>query len=75
MSDPIQVAQNFIKFYNDTFNQNRAALANLYQENSFMSFEGQACQGPVAIAEKLQVPVFFINPSYSTSLLSPHFFF
>lgn len=29
-ADPIQIAQNFVKYYNDTFNTNRASLVSLY---------------------------------------------
>ncbi|KAM0682191.1 hypothetical protein MDAP_002420 [Mitosporidium daphniae] len=53
-ADPIQIAQNFVKYYNDTFNTNRASLVSLYQPNSCLSFEGDLCQGQSAISERLQ---------------------
>lgn len=36
-----------------TFDQNRAALQPLYQDNAILSFEGQKFQGHAAIIGKL----------------------
>lgn len=56
MADINSVAQNFIRYYYQTFTTNRAGLASLYQPSSQLSFEGQPFQGPQAITEKLTVP-------------------
>ncbi|OIT19835.1 nuclear transport factor 2B [Nicotiana tabacum] len=51
--DPESVAKAFVDHYYSTFDTNRAALANLYQENSMLSFEGQKYQGSQNIVAKL----------------------
>jgi hypothetical protein len=48
-----EVARNFAHFYYQTFAQNRSGLAALYQSHSMLTMEGNACQGPQAICEKL----------------------
>ena len=55
MGDVRAVADNFVKYYYETFNTNRANLAALFQQDSTFVFEGQQFQGPAAIAEKLNV--------------------
>ncbi|GER56080.1 nuclear transport factor 2 family protein, partial [Striga asiatica] len=51
--DPEAVSKAFVAHYYTTFDQNRAALANLYQEASMLTFEGQKFQGPQQITAKL----------------------
>ncbi|XP_059284974.1 nuclear transport factor 2B-like [Lycium ferocissimum] len=51
--DPDSVSKAFVDHYYSTFDTNRAGLANLYQENSMLNFEGQKYQGPQSIAGKL----------------------
>ncbi|KNC86268.1 hypothetical protein SARC_01590 [Sphaeroforma arctica JP610] len=48
-----EVGEQFAAFYYQTFDSNRALLANLYQADSMMTWEGAACQGQQAILEKL----------------------
>ena len=54
MSDFNAIAQQFVQFYYDTFDKNRAGLAQLYKETSMLTFEQQPTQGSAAIVEKLQ---------------------
>ncbi|XP_057430550.1 nuclear transport factor 2B-like [Lotus japonicus] len=51
--DPDALAKAFVEHYYSTFDSNRAALANLYQEGSMLSFEGQKIQGSSNIVAKL----------------------
>jgi hypothetical protein len=51
------VANDFVRFYYQTFTANRAGLGALYQPQSMLSFEGQPFQGPQAISEKLAVTI------------------
>ncbi|PIN11494.1 Nuclear transport factor 2 [Handroanthus impetiginosus] len=51
--DPDAVAKAFVEHYYSTFDTNRAALANLYQDSSMLSFEGQKFQGAQSITAKL----------------------
>ncbi|KAJ6833461.1 nuclear transport factor 2-like [Iris pallida] len=51
--DAEAVAKAFVAHYYQTFDTNRAGLANLYQENSMLTFEGEKIQGPQAIGAKL----------------------
>ncbi|KAG2182471.1 hypothetical protein INT43_007401 [Umbelopsis isabellina] len=53
MSDINSVAQQFTKFYYDTFDSNRSGLTALYRGESMLSFEGQQFQGAQNITEKL----------------------
>ncbi|KAJ2963473.1 hypothetical protein NQZ79_g1502 [Umbelopsis isabellina] len=53
MSDINSVAQQFTKFYYDTFDSNRSGLTALYRGESMLSFEGQQFQGAGNITEKL----------------------
>ncbi|PSR87472.1 Nuclear transport factor 2 like [Actinidia chinensis var. chinensis] len=51
--DPNAVAKAFVEHYYSTFDTNRAALANLYQDGSMLTFEGEQFQGAQNIAGKL----------------------
>ncbi|KAL7241011.1 hypothetical protein ACSBR2_006602 [Camellia fascicularis] len=51
--DPDTVAKDFVEHYYSTFDANRAGLANLYQESSMLTFEGQKIQGSQTIVAKL----------------------
>ncbi|KAG8917445.1 Nuclear transport factor 2 [Tulasnella sp. 419] len=53
MATPTEIASQFVNFYYQTFDTNRAALTNLYRPNSFMSWEAQEFQGVGSIVEKL----------------------
>lgn len=52
-ADPDSVAQAFVNHYYQTFDNNRPALGNLYQDSSMLSFEGAKTQGAQAIVAKL----------------------
>ncbi|KAF5180832.1 Nuclear transport factor [Thalictrum thalictroides] len=51
--DPDALAKAFVEHYYTTFDSNRNGLANLYQEGSMLSFEGQKIQGAQGIVAKL----------------------
>ncbi|KAK6922423.1 Nuclear transport factor 2 domain [Dillenia turbinata] len=51
--DPDAVATAFVEHYYRTFDANRAGLANLYQDTSMLTFEGQKIQGSPNIVAKL----------------------
>lgn len=51
--DSESVAKAFVGHYYSTFDSNRPALANLYQEGSMLTFEGQKIQGAHNIVAKL----------------------
>ncbi|CAI9111592.1 OLC1v1011851C1 [Oldenlandia corymbosa var. corymbosa] len=51
--DPDGVAKAFVDHYYSTFDNNRAGLANLYQDSSMLTFEGQKIQGSNNIVAKL----------------------
>ncbi|KAL5724848.1 Nuclear transport factor 2A [Ranunculus cassubicifolius] len=51
--DADAVAKAFVEHYYTTFDSNRANLANLYQDGSMLTFEGQKTQGASAIVAKL----------------------
>ncbi|KAJ8634174.1 hypothetical protein MRB53_027510 [Persea americana] len=51
--DPDAVAKAFVEHYYSTFDSNRGNLANLYQEASMLTFEGQKIQGSQSIVAKL----------------------
>ncbi|EUC42760.1 hypothetical protein COCMIDRAFT_7720 [Bipolaris oryzae ATCC 44560] len=46
--------EQFVQFYYETFDKNRAGLASLYREPSMLTFEQTPTQGSAAIVEKLQ---------------------
>ncbi|KAJ0960161.1 hypothetical protein J5N97_020532 [Dioscorea zingiberensis] len=47
------VAKQFVEYYYNTFDTNRAGLASLYQDASMLTFEGTKTQGAAPIAAKL----------------------
>ena len=47
-----QIAEQFLNHYYGTFSSNRPALTSLYQQDSTLTFEGEAFSGPQAIAGK-----------------------
>ena len=51
--DPDALAKVFVEHYYTTFDGNRGGLANLYQDSSMLTFEGQKFQGAQNIAAKL----------------------
>lgn len=51
--DPDAVAKAFVDHYYSTFDTNRAGLANLYQDTSMLTFEGQKFLGAQNITAKL----------------------
>ncbi|KAF2673528.1 nuclear transport factor 2 [Microthyrium microscopicum] len=53
MTDFEAVAKQFVTFYYDTFDKNRADLSALYKDHSMLTFEAQPTQGTGAIIEKL----------------------
>ncbi|KAI5899292.1 nuclear transport factor 2 [Schizophyllum commune H4-8] len=53
MADVNAVGQQFVQFYYQTFDTDRAALQSLYRDSSMLTFEGAPIQGAAAIAAKL----------------------
>ncbi|KAL1744211.1 hypothetical protein HDZ31DRAFT_39204 [Schizophyllum fasciatum] len=53
MADVNAVGQQFVQFYYQTFDSNRANLQSLYRDTSMLTFEGAPTQGAAAITEKL----------------------
>ncbi|PSS28594.1 Nuclear transport factor 2 like [Actinidia chinensis var. chinensis] len=51
--DPDAVVKAFVEHYYTTFDSIREGLANLYQELSMLTFEGQNTQGSQSIVAKL----------------------
>ncbi|KAE8730125.1 Nuclear transport factor 2 [Hibiscus syriacus] len=51
--DTDAVAKAFVEHYYSAFDANRAGLANLYQEGSMLTFEGQKIQGSQNIVATL----------------------
>ncbi|CAL9770221.1 unnamed protein product [Musa acuminata subsp. burmannicoides] len=51
--DPDAVAKAFVEHYYRTFDSSRAALGELYQDASMLTFEGDKIQGAAAIVAKL----------------------
>ncbi|ETV76836.1 hypothetical protein H257_09279 [Aphanomyces astaci] len=47
-----EIGTQFVKFYYDTFDNNRAGLAPLYTANSTLTFETATLQGQAAIIGK-----------------------
>ncbi|KAF2205998.1 putative nuclear transport factor 2 [Delitschia confertaspora ATCC 74209] len=54
MADFSTIASEFVKFYYQTFDTNRAALGGLYRDTSMLTFEQQPFLGSANILEKLQ---------------------
>ncbi|KAB8229938.1 Nuclear transport factor 2 [Aspergillus alliaceus] len=53
MADFQSIAQQFVQFYYQTFDSNRASLAGLYRDQSMLTFETNSVQGVANITEKL----------------------
>ncbi|TID25026.1 nuclear transport factor 2 [Venturia nashicola] len=53
MADFAAIAQQFVEFYYNTFDQDRQKLAALYRDHSMLTFETTAIQGTAGIVEKL----------------------
>ncbi|KAL4885086.1 hypothetical protein BJY04DRAFT_159372 [Aspergillus karnatakaensis] len=53
MADFANIAQQFVTFYYQTFDGNRAGLAGLYRDHSMLTFETSSAQGVSSIMEKL----------------------
>ncbi|KAJ6021309.1 hypothetical protein N7540_006813 [Penicillium herquei] len=53
MSDFNVIAQQFVQFYYNTFDENRAGLLPLYRDHSMLTFETTSCMGAGNIVEKL----------------------
>jgi len=53
MADIQAIADQFIAFYYQTFDTNRAGLQSLYRDHSMLTWESTPLQGASAIAEKL----------------------
>ncbi|KAF2115683.1 nuclear transport factor 2 [Lophiotrema nucula] len=53
MGDFQVIAKEFVKFYYETFDGNRAALSNLYRDHSMLTFETDSFLGTAGILEKL----------------------
>nr|XP_043607207.1 nuclear transport factor 2A-like isoform X1 [Erigeron canadensis] len=51
--DPDALSKAFVDHYYSTFDTNRGGLANLYQDASMLTFEGQKIQGSQNIVAKL----------------------
>ncbi|KAK3418865.1 hypothetical protein EUGRSUZ_H04629 [Eucalyptus grandis] len=65
--DPDAVAKAFVEHYYSTFDANRAALCNLYQEGSMLTFEGQKIQGsPGIVAKPTSLPFQLCQHSITT---------
>nr|CAD1824372.1 unnamed protein product [Ananas comosus var. bracteatus] len=64
-SDPDVMARAFAEHYCKTFNENRAALEELYQEESMLTFEGDKIQGAQAIVAKLASLPFHFHHIYT----------
>ncbi|KAF3387666.1 Nuclear transport factor 2 [Penicillium rolfsii] len=47
------MAEQFVEFYYQTFDTNRAGLAGLYRDESMLTFENSPVQGTAGITEKL----------------------
>nr|CAD1824484.1 unnamed protein product [Ananas comosus var. bracteatus] len=63
--DPDVMAREFVEHYCMTFNRNRAALGELYQEGSMLTFEGDKIQGAQAIVAKLASLPFQLHDIYN----------
>ncbi|KAJ6500589.1 nuclear transport factor 2 [Mycena sanguinolenta] len=53
MADINAIALQFVDFYYQTFDSNRANLTPLYRDNSMLTFEGDPIVGATKIIEKL----------------------
>ncbi|KAJ5722555.1 Nuclear transport factor 2 Eukaryote [Penicillium malachiteum] len=53
MSNFNEIAQQFVQFYYNSFDENRANLGPLYRDHSMLTFETSSHLGANAIVEKL----------------------
>ncbi|OJJ85679.1 nuclear transport factor 2 family protein [Aspergillus glaucus CBS 516.65] len=53
MADFRNIAEQFVQFYYNTFDNARGNLSGLYREHSMLTFETESLQGSGPIAEKL----------------------
>ncbi|RAL15528.1 nuclear transport factor 2 family protein [Aspergillus homomorphus CBS 101889] len=53
MADFQNIAQQFVQFYYNTFDADRASLAGLYRDQSMLTFETSSTIGVASIVEKL----------------------
>ncbi|KAH6894304.1 nuclear transport factor 2 [Thelonectria olida] len=53
MTDLLGVANQFILFYYQKFDENRAELGSLYRDDSMLTFESESRQGVQSIVDKL----------------------
>eukprot|EP01087_Luapelamoeba_hula_P006400 TRINITY_DN16489_c0_g1_i1.p1 TRINITY_DN16489_c0_g1~~TRINITY_DN16489_c0_g1_i1.p1 ORF type:complete len:121 (-),score=20.26 TRINITY_DN16489_c0_g1_i1:145-507(-) len=66
------VAKQFATHFYTTFDTNRAALINLYQDQSMLTYESERCQGREAIYKKLMsVPTVKHAPAILQAQPSP----
>ncbi|KNE97431.1 hypothetical protein PSTG_09265 [Puccinia striiformis f. sp. tritici PST-78] len=54
MSDPTQIASQFVQFYYEKFDTDRGQLAPLYRDHSMLTFEANPYLGTANIVKKLQ---------------------
>ncbi|KAF9277520.1 Nuclear transport factor 2 [Mortierella alpina] len=72
MADINTLAQQFIKYYYETFDSGRSQLAPLYRPTSMLSFEGNPTMGDAAIVEKLAgLPLDGLRHNISTQDAQP----
>jgi len=57
-SEETKIGQAFCQHYYTTFSQGKENLESLYLDQSTLVFEGQKCQGKVAIMNKLKALTF-----------------
>ncbi|KAJ6237969.1 hypothetical protein M0813_03202 [Anaeramoeba flamelloides] len=53
MTDFEEIGKEFLSFYYDTFDNNREGLADLYQEESMLTYNGEQFKGQESIVNKL----------------------
>ncbi|PSR97401.1 nuclear transport factor 2 [Coniella lustricola] len=64
------VANQFVPYYYNTFDTNRAGLAQLYRDGSMLTYESTSVIGVAAIVEKLNsLP--FQSVKHETSTIDP----
>ncbi|KAF9017230.1 Nuclear transport factor 2 [Podila verticillata] len=67
-----EVADQFVDYYYQTFDSNRAGLAPLYRDTSMLSFEGSQTGGAAAIVDKIvKLPFHKVAHSISTKDAQP----
>ncbi|KZF22484.1 putative nuclear transport factor NTF-2 [Xylona heveae TC161] len=72
MADFQAVADQFVQFYYQTFDENRQNLATLYRDNSMLTFENTPIQGAAGIVEKLSsLPFQKVLHKWSTADAQP----